>query len=47
MSGQQLYSKYVEANNAVGVEVDAWENLTEQDHEIWDDMADRVQRSFC
>lgn len=42
MSAEELYQLYVEANAAEGCDVDAWEDLSDLDHRVWDRLSENL-----
>lgn len=46
MTGRGLYSIYTAANILNNVVVDKWEDLTEEEQEIWNRFADLVVGRF-
>lgn len=40
MNGQELYAKYTEVNLERGTEVEAWDDLNEENEGVWNSLAE-------
>lgn len=47
MNGKEMYSLYVAANEEQNIVVDAWDDLSDEDHTVWDRTAElAMSRNF-